>query len=247
LANTIPPGELVKKIALIAMALIASLGLAGAAYAMWFDTVVVKGTVTTADIDLNVTAYSKTYVWKTVINGLRVTYSSLPPADYPAAIDAFPNDGQSDIDPLAFASAEQAGDDNVILTYSNLFPLEIEGDYGYCAGFGGTYDGTVPVHIGVQWSITPPIPGWATVLMNNHAAIEIRVNNILIPEPNWADIQLHQGDTYYFKVCVYVPQTWGAGDSPLSGSTSVQLDGQSFSLTGKIVAYQWNEEPILLP
>lgn len=222
-----------KKLGLILLALLIALGALGAGYAMWSDSILIKGTVTTAIVDINAFEFTSTTVWKTS-SGTAVRTDNQTPA---GAIDAFPAD--ADIDPVAFAKAGptimggQVVDDAVTLTFSNLFPLEITGDDGYCAGFSGNYTGTIPVHLAISWSVvqTGTDYDWARELISEHSKYIIRVNNIVVPV---GPFQVHQGDIFSISFCIDPPQTLASGD---------KMAGKSFDLLGKVLAYQWNEPP----
>ncbi len=217
-----------KKFGLMVIALLVALGAVGAGYAMWSDQILIKGTVTTAIVDINAFEYTSTTVWKTE-SGTAVRTDNITPT---GAIDAFPAD--TDIDPVAFAKAGptisggNTLEDAVTMTFSNLFPLD---GARYCTGFSGNYTGTIPVHLAVIWSVvkTEPEYDWARELISKHSEFVITVNDKEVPV---RPFQIHQGDTFNISFCINPPQE-------LASHTS--MAGKSFDLIGKVLAYQWNE------
>jgi len=228
------------------------MGLLGVGYAMWSDSVVIKGTVTTGSVDITVLdLFSSTSVRKTEDGGMLVTDSpSLPLDGTPAgtAIDAFPwaEDGSADpdFDPVAYATAAADGEDAVRLYFHNLFPLELIGNESFCADFNLLYEGTIPVHIATRWEIVPQgdppeLPPWGTELMKyTHITMTDTRNGVPVDQSEWLSLQLHKGDIYNVKVCIDVPQTLDSGEN-----SQELLSGRTHELIGKIVAYQWNEPP----
>lgn len=253
-----------KKIGILILALLIAMGALGAGYAMWSDSIFVKGTVTTGSVDILLSkTFSQTYVWKTADTAdpdrLVVTDSSTPPL---GAIDAFPNDGQApaDIDPVSYATASQTMDgsspvdDAVTFTFVNLFPLELSGDVpgadGVCADFNAVYNGTVPVHVASNWQVVQssvsPADRYtqAQYVLANFTHYEISVNEgDPVPIVDWNDVQLHQGDRINVRVCIDIPQTYdpdGQGSAPVE-NTYEDFGNMSFSFLARMLFYQWNE------
>jgi predicted ribosomally synthesized peptide with SipW-like signal peptide len=247
----------VNKLVILLLAVLAALGSLGAAYAMWSDDIVVNGTITTGRVDINVVPdFEETYVWKTTAQGILLTNSDIPPYSEgnPSAIavDAFPgvdkNRDGYDIDPVAFATVMENGEDAVQITFNNLFPLDLVDELGLGVGFKLKYEGTIPVRITTKWSIVPQgesmaVPDWATELMNNHAAITMTdpETGNAIDKNSWQDIHLYPGDTVNVRVGIDIPRSInGVASQPI-------LSGKSFQLAAKIGVYQWNESAPALP
>ena len=53
-----------RKIGILALALVMAIGALGVGYAAWTDTIYINGTVNTGSVDLNVTELSSTEIWK---------------------------------------------------------------------------------------------------------------------------------------------------------------------------------------
>jgi len=143
-----------KKIGLLALALVLALGALGVGYAAWTDTVTITGNVTTGTVDVVVEDYSNTYVWKTIDDGIYVQHtwdSDKVPYPYEDAIDAFPNEHPLDtggIDPVASAVASYVADDEVYIDIVNAFPILPE-DGILSADFLLHYAGSVPVKVDI--------------------------------------------------------------------------------------------------
>ena len=136
-----------------------SLGLLGVGYAAWTDTVTISGTVNTGTVELDVDDYSHTIVWKTdnvsndclfIAHYTDTELAADPTLDDPPAdvVDAFPNGpyppGTAGIDPVSSAHAVTNGDNAVLVTIDNAFPL---GDGVIAADFILHYNGTIPVKV----------------------------------------------------------------------------------------------------
>jgi len=226
-----------KKIGLLLLALVVALGALGVGYAMWSDTITIDGTVNTGTVDINVTGYSATYVYKTM-------------PDHGCVVSDVPLKDTDNIDYtlVSYAVAAQTldgtgapVDDAVTLTYDNLFPGAC-----YCADFTGVYAGTIPVHIYAD--IDSDNPWLAALYEAGYVGIKYKVNN---EEYIGSVVQLHEGDTFWVELCIRIPQDDNKDlDAILSqygithdgeGTTQDWLQGQSGSFEATIVAYQWNE------
>ena len=205
-----------KKIGLLLLALIFALGTLGVGYAMWSDTIFVKGTVNTGTVDITVDEYSATYVYKILsTHGIEVSDVEIDNADYM---------------PVASAVAEVGENaQEVVMTYDNLFPGEL-----YCADFGGAYLGTIPAHIYAEISTDD---AWLQALWD---AGFVTVNyTIWDAQENVIEgdvVQLHEGYRYNVALCIEIPQ-----EVDDIGNTKELLSGMSGSFEAKIVVYQWNE------
>ncbi len=223
-----------KKIGFISMILVMAMGLVGVGYAAWTDTVTISGTVNTGDVDLEVLRYSGTYVWKVddAANGdIFVKHGWTdeigfhgPPAN---AIDAFPNDGEGDMDPVAYAMASFAGDDAIIVDFWNMFP-----SIDFTADFLLHYNGSIPVKVSVSDIAVNGPPE-----LTNNATISILYyeadaqGNIINQTPLEIPLmQLHQSNYIVVVITIHLDQT----------NVNMLQNG---TVTGSIEVKQWNEVP----
>lgn len=138
-----------KKIGLICLALVMSLGVFGVAYASWNDTITINGSVETGTLDLSVDGFSGTWVYKIVSTGACVI-----------------QDHEEDPIPagwiyVASAVAEQGpgGTHDVLVTFDNLFPC-----IDFVADFTVHYHGTIPANLKVSpLTVTGIPPAWVTM------------------------------------------------------------------------------------
>jgi hypothetical protein len=227
----------VRKIVVTALALILMLGAMGIGYAMWSDEIYVEGYVHTGNVEIEVTGYSGTEVYKDLDTDEVVVltwkdtrfgrvYSGIPPANNILVASAGAGMGQDA--------------DHVVMTYNNLFPL---GCLSYCADFGGVYTGSIPVHAAAclyteyGWLQQLWDMGYITYIVQTKA-----------PGGQWVDwvdgvVQLHEGYEYNVKLCVSIPQEIYSEIEQEWINTQAWLSGQTGSFIGKILVYNWNETP----
>ena len=62
-----------KKIGLLALAIVLALGALGIGYAAWTDTITINGTVNTGTVDINAIYFSGTDIYKNTANDTMVT------------------------------------------------------------------------------------------------------------------------------------------------------------------------------
>jgi len=207
-----------KKIGLLAMALIMALGALGIGYAAWTDTINVTGTVHTGTLNIDVTGYSGTWVYKVPgdIQNNEI-YISRPTNVPPTGI---PNNPTPFL--VASAVATSGGEDAITVTFDNLFP-----SVDFIADATLTYTGTVPAKINsidwdfgdVDWIERGIREGWIYATARNAQQ-----------QPVLLGFQMHQGDTVYLELHIQIPQD----------NTLMDLSGE-FSANIEIV--QWNEYP----
>ena len=138
-----------KKFTIVALVLVLCLGALGFGYAAWNDEVDITGTVQTGSLDLSVTAYSGTDVYKILTSDEIVRYhwrAVRPPA---------PQDSEL----IAYAIAEMAGDDQVQVTFDNLFP-DVEG--GFVADWLMQYTGGIPGKLMLATEVEGIPDDWVT-------------------------------------------------------------------------------------
>jgi hypothetical protein len=253
----------VKRIGFIALSLVIALGVLGVGYAAWFDTLILRGTVETGDVDINIIDLSGTYVWKTdpyycpVAEDIVEIYVEhgwmdeigTPPVDpEPAdAIDAFPNDGEADIDPVAYGIAwmddQDPDGDTVMVEFANLFPCT-----PVTVDLLVQYDGSIPVHLVAQMDPAMDPEG---ILAQLYACGYITFNGYEYEngvKGAWIDhidnIQLHEGDQIYVEMTIHIPQIHEEGH-PFDQSELEGLGPLCFGV--KVYAVQWNESDFWTP
>jgi len=203
-----------KKIGLLALAIVLALGALGIGYAAWTDTVTISGTVNTGTVDLQVTDYSGTWAWKVpgAANGeLVITTENVAPAN--ALTPA-----------VAYGYAAQGGTpDEIVVTFDNLFPcIDFQADATL------TYVGTVPVKINdISWNFGDD--AWIGALIASgdiYATARNAAGEVVLE-----GYQLHQNDTVHLVLHIHIPQ-----DNTLMSKSG------SFNATVQVV--QWNEYPL---
>jgi len=229
-----------KKIGLLALALVLALGALGVGYAAWTDTVTIEGTVNTGTVDLEVEGYSGMWMWK-IPGGTPDYYLTTDPEDVPSQV------GNNPVPFIvAYSSAAQTidknkelVDDSVTVTFNNLFPL-MEGGrvIPWEADFECHYVGSIPVKV-----MLDPI----TITANAGSDLSGLTTNVsgyvkLNGASSWTKVtnaelegtQLHNCDWVRFVVEVLVPQYAGEAENEANM-------GQSGTITGQIKVIQWNE------
>ncbi|MBA7659393.1 hypothetical protein ES703_67371 [subsurface metagenome] len=110
-----------KRIGLLALALVLALGGLGIGYANWTDEVKIIGTVQTSEVDLEIIYLSNTYVYKNLDNGEIVIVHELTDVDGKCLAQF----GCIPTNPLLVGSAvatKTGDDDEVTFTYVGIFP-----------------------------------------------------------------------------------------------------------------------------
>lgn len=232
-----------KKIGLLIIAVVLATGGLGVGYAMWSDTITINGTVNTGNVDLVVKEYSSTYVWKLEDHGLLVTTDDDPPAD---AIDW--ND-TGEVTPVAYAKAEQDGDDKdaIKVTIDNAFPVEVPAGSGNYvpikADFLLHYEGSIPVRVQVaELKAEPDLSPFLKIRYYN--GVEEGGQIIRGAEIKEAAIM---GDQWHYCKYVWVDIYFDGEllqNADWEGRNAQgQMGGMSLDaeITGKIMVVQWNE------
>ena len=129
---------------LVSMLAMAGIGIS---YAGWTDTISVEGTVSTGNVDINLVAYSGTWVYKLEDHGIARVHNRY----YPTPTHEVPT-GAIFVEPNGWVAAGYATptvgadnlivDDAVTLTYVNLFPCQ-----DMVADFILHYDGSIPARV----------------------------------------------------------------------------------------------------
>ena len=163
-----------KRIAILTLTFVLVLGSIGVGLAKWFDTVTVEGTVSTGNVDLVITGYSGTWVYKiynannfgivqtantyllgseTVVthdpNFLRTGQGSDLNISSGFDTSGIPLDNGTDGFLVAEAYAIAGGGHNEVdVTFTNIFPLEYnEINYPFRATVDIHYVGSIPAKI----------------------------------------------------------------------------------------------------
>jgi len=232
-----------KKIGLLALAIVMALGALGVGYAAWTDSIAINGTVNTGNVDINADYFSGTDIYKDTDTDATVVYFWLKDA---GGTEVW-HSGYIPTNNVLVASAKAepvgaAADDTVQITFTDAFPSD-----ALCADMIIHCNGSVPVKVDADISTTDPILLW----LYENGFVTFKAKWVAItPEPFSYDpmgdvidlpVQMHYCE--YIKVWMYLdlPQ---ADDPLLNGSPYTQdsfmnLTGLTF--TAHIYAIQWNE------
>jgi len=230
-----------RKIGLLALALVLALGALGVGYAAWTDTVTIEGTVNTGTVDIVVENYSGMWMWK--VPGGNPDYElSTDPAYKPQTVGGNPVPFI-----VAYSSAAQttAGatpapvDDSVTVTFDNLFPLTNAAGtvIPWEADFECHYVGSIPVKV-----VLTPITITPTTLTDGGITTNVSGFIMRNDESVWTPItnqelegtQLHYCDRVRFVIEILVPQY----TTEAANAANMDLSG---TITGQIKVIQWNE------
>jgi hypothetical protein len=238
-----------KKIGLLALAIVLALGALGVGYAAWTDTIFINGTVNTGSVDIDAEYFSGTdiykdltpgatygdtvvYFWLKNAQGVEVWHSGTVPAQFykVASAEAHP---------------DAAADDTVTVTFTDAYPSE-----SLCADVIVHCVGTVPVKVDADFSTADPKlqwlytngfitykAQWVTIVDNYPESFSYTPGALITTLP----VQMHNCN--YVKVWLYLdlPQE----DEPLldgSGYTQESfMNLENLSFTAHFYAIQWNE------
>lgn len=212
-----------KKLTILALVLVLCLGALGVSYSAWTDEVQIDGTITTGCVDLDVTKYSGTWVYKDMETDALVRDSGWVDIVNP------PRDPSRYLLVGYAVAAPGANNNEIVITFWNLFPGEM-----FRADFQLHYAGTIPAIVDFEYDIADD---WIEDLYTSSPQY-IRVNawtssatgpyriSPLPLEP----LQMHTCDYVVVDIEVKIPQD--PAYECLSGS-----------FTATITATQWNEYP----
>jgi hypothetical protein len=145
-----------KRIGVLALALLIALGALGTAYAAWTDTVYIGGTVNTGTLDIDIAGVSSTFVYK-VPGAPDTGFGPETVVNYvPGAVDLDPpTDPGTTLIASAVTVADNTPDaDTATMTFSGLFP-----DIDFVADLELEYLGTVPAKVQVAEIYATDDPG----------------------------------------------------------------------------------------
>ncbi len=208
-----------KKITILAMVLVLCLGAIGVGYAAWTDEVQIDGTVTTGSVDLEVVRYSGTFIYKDLETDAQVSDTNV----FSDTGVFVPRDPTRYLLVAYAAATPGPGDDQVTITYWNIFP-----DQMFRADFKLHYAGSIPAIVDFDyanddWISDIPSPYGLRIEVNRSQATGAqRLGIVSMP------YQMHYCDYILVDVYLKIPQ-----DNELQGLTG------SFTIT--FTAIQWNE------
>jgi len=143
-----------KRIGVLALALLIALGALGTAYAAWTDTVYIGGTVNTGTLDIDIAGVSSTFVYK-VPGAPDTGFGPETVVHYvPGAVDHNPPGGGTLIASAVTVADNTADADTATMTFSGLFP-----DIDFVADLLLEYVGTVPAKVQVAEIYATDDPG----------------------------------------------------------------------------------------
>ena len=221
-----------KKIGLICLALVLALGTLGVGYAMWSDTVIISGNVTTGSVDIEIESLSHTRVYKVV-----QAYGENSVGDIifwhgatGLALDQGYESGNELLGPIASAITTipdpQGAPQTVQMDFSNIFPTETENITGDVVMH---YVGSIPAHV----SLAPPT---YTIISGENLTQYMDVEWFYKPNGgSWTTnsvdpetLQLHYCDMVKLEINFDIPQ-----DSNLMSCNG--------TFAGTLTVQQWNE------
>lgn len=226
------------KIGLLMVTLVVAIGVMGAAFASWTDSVSISGEVDTGNLDLNVVDYSGTWVWKVPEHEI-VTWSGW----VGDLADNTPGDGMLVASSVAgpMMDGNVQVDDAIWVDYDNLFPC-----IDFKVDFLLKYEGSVPARLVINdpeftgenaaffnalvWSLpNPGVPDGGSYLYGemwtSNADGEKLVN---ITSDEMYGYQVHEGDYIIMVFTLHLAQD----------NTLMDMDAD---FTAGITAVQWNE------
>jgi hypothetical protein len=246
-----------KRIGLLALALVIALGSLGVAYSAWIDHVYVQGEVCTGTLDINAIASSSTFVYKVspggtedhyFINGTEVYYypNGTEVHYCPGATDQHPPAGTEGVDYLLIASAVTTFDngptdpDTATMAFSGLFP-----GVDFRADLDMMYFGTIPVKVSLATALDPAKAQDVTIAALWQMGIDTKDDATrygiwmdgahtagdgvtVTPFDNPLGVRLDQFEQINITLHARLPE----------GST---YDNKSLSFSGIITVSQWND------
>jgi predicted ribosomally synthesized peptide with SipW-like signal peptide len=215
----------VKKIIFIAVALVMALGGLGIGYAAWTDEVTITGEVNTGTVDIQVTDYSGTWLYKDPGGPNNETWfhqgSAMVPFDPPA--------GSFEV---AHAVALPDGDDKIKVEFVNLFPLNGGLDY-WEADFVLHYAGSIPVKV----EIADLAVAWDDPQLL--LTLEYTIDAYELVGTEW--VLLADPECKQLEYCNYIKYVIGIRVPQETSEINELNMNRSGDITGTISVIQWNE------
>ncbi len=229
-----------KKIGLLALAMVLALGTFGVAYAAWTDTITIDGTVNTGSVDLEIIELSSTFVYKVpdevagqydnvademVVVHQRVNMRPLVGPTWSVInVPQIPPNGIL----VSSATATSPSDDHITVTFDNAFPCPT-----LTADFIVHYVGSIPVKVDAEITDFTGEAG-DLALLETAATVKFfewdEATGTIGQEIVDGPVQLHYCDYVYCVMTLLIPQE----------DAYMNLNG---GFTAEIFAVQWNEYP----
>jgi len=215
-----------KKLGFIVMALVLALGTVGVGYAMWQDDIVIIGEVQTGSLGIDVEYVSGVDAYKNLDTNQLVMSYWVRECDNETVLRRDGGPAYNPLNPdhlmVGNATASCTGDDEVTMTYTNIFPTVYQGGAnGFYCDIIALYTGTIPAHVHWDWQVdnaTQPEMAW----LFENGYIDIYAFNTtttryasypylyytvpLGTHPELTVVQLHDGDEIKLNVYIDLPQ-----------------------------------------
>ncbi|MBA7566770.1 hypothetical protein ES708_08466 [subsurface metagenome] len=218
-----------KKIGLLALALVLALGTFGVAYAAWTDTIYIEGTVNTGSVDLSIVELSSTLVYKVV--GLEpdeivIVHQRVNMRPSDGITWSVINDPPIPANGILIASAitTSPSDDHITVTFDNAFPLDT-----LTADFIVHYVGSIPAKVDAELTGFTGTPEDLALLEAAAAVHFFEWDEVTGKGEEIFDVvQMHYCDYVYCVMTLDIPQE----------DQYMNLNG---GFSAVIEAIQWNE------
>jgi hypothetical protein len=207
---------------------VVSLAVVGTSYAAWTSEIFIRGTVNTGSLQVDITEYSGTTVWKVYGTGAPADevyiqhWSTNGTAD-PMPQTVYPNATCVEV-AWAGANASSSADYDIDMYWQNVFPLGT----ALHADFVLQYQGTVPAKINAIVGEYDVNSSW----VDDYLSYEVYARTG--PSANWTLLadplgyQMHQGYELHVLMWLDLPQLPELMNRTASGHVAVQF-------------IQWNE------
>jgi len=229
-----------KRMGVLALAMVIALGALGVAYAAWTDSVTVEGTVETGTLDIDITGVSSTFVYK--VEG--ADEPDLPPDTVVhyvyASTDTAPPDGGTLIASAVTVPDNAPDSDLAYMTFTGLFP-----GVDFVADLELEYVGNIPAKVSLAEIYATDDPAGALAALwqrgkdtkgdttrygawlDGELSTDDGVSWTYIDDP--LGLQLHESDLVHITLNINLPQE----------EQFKNLNNLGF--TGIVTIIQWNE------
>jgi hypothetical protein len=222
-----------KRVGLLALALVIALGALGVAYSAWSDDLYIEGTVYTGTLDVDISGVSSTFAYKdsSGVIHMEYVYGGTPPTTpagwtlVASAVTVDTSTVQDDVD-----SAE--------MTFTGVFP-----GYDFVTDMELEYHGTVPAKISLATVLDPDQPQDPTIVAlwqmgeNSNHTQGIWIDAWLSDDggATWPEnsvdplgLQLHRDDLVRINMHVLLPE-------------DAAYKNLSLNFSGRVTVIQFNE------
>jgi hypothetical protein len=204
----------VQKIGLLALAMVLVLGAMGVGFAKWSETIVISGTVTTGDVDVELVKVSGTWLLKLDDHGSEVVH-----------MDGMTGPGGNVI---SYAKVTETLDEGLTVRgeFDNLCPIPNE---DYVIDLLYHYTGSIPVRIDeIKAQFTPDA-------VANCARVEVYLS-----DPDGSMEKLIDAEGYQLHECMYILILIIIDGDALQTELNIQgIEDGTFSYS--MILEQWNE------